>query len=209
MATEIDKARAEAAIMELEESLKKGSLSAQQIDMLEQAQSETPFGYDPSRSSPEAVNLVTLYHNQTGAPHPTPEYMIRNFLTRKFPHESWVPATLRGTSVYSLKPNDKYHVPTLHCWLSSQSERKAEIEALGIFDICEKGSGFNNEFEVETHMRSTHRRQFEAIQRDETRREQREYMELQRAILEASRANMTQRSGAEPRGPGRPPSVNS
>lgn len=185
MATELDKARAEAAISQLEESLRKGQLSAQQIDMIEKAQTDSPIGYDPAQSSPEAVNMITLYNNLTGEPHPTPEYMIRNYLTRKFPRENWIPQENWGMSVYSLTPNDKYHVPAIPCWLSKDSDKRKEFEDLGIFTVCEKGSGFNNEFEIEAHMRSAHRRQFEAHQNAQTRREQQEMLELQRALLKA------------------------
>ena len=65
MPTELDKARAEAAISQLEESLRKGQLSAQQIDMIEKAQTDSPIGYDPSQSSPEAVNMITRSEEHT------------------------------------------------------------------------------------------------------------------------------------------------
>lgn len=200
MATELDKARAEAAISQLEESLKRGALSAQQIDMLEKAQTDTPFGYDPTQSSPEAVNYVTMYHNLTGEPHPTPEYMIRNFLTRKFPRENWIPQDLWGKNVYSLEPNDKYHVPEVMCWLSKDSDRRKEFEALGIYTTCEKGSGFNNVFEIEAHMRSAHRREFQAHKDNETRREQQEMLELQRALLKAQLDSAPRSGGTKANG---------
>lgn len=187
MATELDNARAEAAISALEDSLKRGQISAQQVKMLEEAQSNIPIGYDPAQSSPEAVNLVTLYHNITGEPHPTPEYMIRNFLTRKFPRENWIPQDMHDRPVYALTPNGKYREPTLRCWFHTTSERKTEIEALGIYATCEKGGGFNNEFEIETHMQSAHRRQYEAYQRAIDRKDQLELRELQRATLAAMR----------------------
>lgn len=188
--SEMDKARADVALSELEESLRKGQLSAQQVKLIEEAQSGTPFGYDPSQTSPEAVNLITLYHAQTGEPHPTPEYMVRNFLTRRFPRENWVPSELQGQRVYSLEPNDKYHVPTIPCWLNKESPRKSEFEALGIFVICEKGGGFNNEFEIERHMQSAHRTAYNAQAAAQSRTDQREMMDLQRAMLEAQKAQM-------------------
>ena len=191
MPTELDKARAEAAISQLEESLRKGQLSAQQIDMIEKAQTDSPIGYDPSQSSPEAVNMITLYNNMTGEPHPTPEYMIRNYLTRKFPRENWIPQEFWGMSVYSLTATDRYHVPEVACWLSKDSPRYKEFEDIGIFTVCEKGSGFNNDYEIEAHMRSAHRRQFEAYQTAQTRREQQEMLELQRALLKAQLGNQS------------------
>lgn len=197
MATELDNARAEAALMQLEESLKRGHISAQQIEMLESAQSSTPFGYDPGQSSPEAVNIVTLYHNHTGEPHPTPEYMVRNFLTRKFPRESWIPQTLWGSAVYSLTPNSKYRKPEILCWFNSNSPKSEELKALGIFSECEKGGGFNNEFEVETHMQASHKRAHQAYVSDLARKEQREMMDLQRAMLEVQRAQLPPTSQAK------------
>src|SRR5690349_3027402 len=116
--SELDKARADVALAELEESLKKGQMSAQQVKMIEEAQSTQNIGYDPSQTSPEAINLITLYHNQTGDPHPTPEYMVRNLLARRFPRESWIPAELHGTRVWALEPNGKLHAPSIMCPLS-------------------------------------------------------------------------------------------
>lgn len=195
--SELDKARAEASIMELEESIKKGHLSAQQVKLLETAQSDIPFGYDPNQTSPEAVNLVTMYHNQTGAPHPTPEYMIRNFLTRRFPRENWVPQSLWGKAVYSLVNNFLYHEPTIMCWLDASSPRKADFEALGIFQACEKGSGFNNEFEVETHMHSAHRRFMQAYETSESRKQQQEMIDLQRALLKSQQDQVERQMAAD------------
>ena len=188
--SEVDKARAEAAVMDLEDSIKKGHISAQQVAMLEKAQSDTPFGYDPSQSSPEAVNLVTLYNTMTGEPHPTPEYMIRNYISRRFPRETWIPQDFQGRPVYSLEPNSNFHTPALDCWLDKKSDRKPGFEALGIFTVCEKGSGFNNEFEVESHMRSAHKNALNAYETATARREQRELMDLQRAMLEVQKAQL-------------------
>lgn len=171
---EVDKAFADAAATEIAESLRAGQGADSMDEFLAQLRKEGGQNVQAA-VSPEAAEIVTLYHGGTGAPHPTPLYMLPRLLARRFPREDWVPEGLWGKPVFTRTPTVEYVIGKYSCMLNPINDEYKDLEAYGVTGLTCTAKGIPTLLEFERHMASKHPSAWKAIEREKGRKREDEY----------------------------------
>ena len=143
--------------------------------LLENLTPEEPFTQTKARE--QRSGRVTLYDTITGVPSHVLEYLVNGTLRKK---------RADGTRVFTLMaPKEPPKVGTIKCLLHPNAPDRARFAAMG-WEACPR-TQIPNQFQLEQHMQSKHRREWAALKREEEQRDKDEQRNYQRGILELIR----------------------
>lgn len=186
MSAAIDQARAEAEVNDLVAKMKEAGPAQLKAIADELGASELfQKGTTKVTASPEAEEMVPIFHTLTGRSAIVPVYMLKNFLSHRFAREDWIPNPMVGQRVWSLTPTVEPSKGQYMCFLHPKHPRHDEFSALGLTGHECHQDAIPTLHDLDLHMQRKHKSAWQAIERDRTAREQRERDDLLRAQTEA------------------------